>query len=83
MAVATSSGDFARSADLSPGQRADPFAFDPRARIGAPAAFPPGLMNRYSIRLANDPRNLVFPFYLIPGEERAALTPGHGDAGEE
>src|SRR5580692_6448425 len=48
------SGDFARSADLSPGQRADPFAFDPRARIGAPAAFPPGLMNRYSIRLANE-----------------------------
>ena len=48
------SGDFARSADLSPGQRANPFAFDPRARIGAPPAFPPGLMNRYSIRLANE-----------------------------
>ena len=48
------SGDFARPADLSPGQRADPFAFDPRARISAPAAFPPGLMNRYSIRLANE-----------------------------
>jgi decaprenylphospho-beta-D-ribofuranose 2-oxidase len=48
------SGDFARPADLSPGRRADPFAFDPRARIGAPAAFPPGLMNRYSIRLANE-----------------------------
>jgi decaprenylphospho-beta-D-ribofuranose 2-oxidase len=48
------SGDFARTADLSPGQRADPFAFDPRARIGAPPAFPPGLMNRYSIRLANE-----------------------------
>jgi decaprenylphospho-beta-D-ribofuranose 2-oxidase len=48
------SGDFARSADLSPGQRAKPFAFDPRARIGAPPAFPPGLMNRYSIKLANE-----------------------------
>jgi hypothetical protein len=30
---------------------------------------------RYSIRLANDPRNLVFPFYLIPGESRPALPP--------
>ena len=39
--------------DLPPSQRADPFAFDPRARLGAPPAFPPGLMNRYSIRLAN------------------------------
>ena len=48
------SGDFARSADLPPSRRADPFAFDPRARIGAPPAFPPGLMNRYSIRLANE-----------------------------
>jgi phage baseplate assembly protein W len=24
---------------------------------------------RYSIRAANDPRNLVFPFYVIPAEE--------------
>jgi len=48
------SGDFARAADLPPGRRGDPFAFDPRSRIGAPAAFPPGLMNRYSIRLANE-----------------------------
>jgi len=47
------SGDFAALSDLSPSQRADPFAFDPRARIGAPNVFPPGLMNRYSIRLAN------------------------------
>jgi phage baseplate assembly protein W len=31
---------------------------------------------RYSIRLANDPRNLVFPFYLIPSDEPAALPPG-------
>jgi phage baseplate assembly protein W len=28
---------------------------------------------RYSIRLANDPRNLVFPFYLIPDEGAGAL----------
>jgi decaprenylphospho-beta-D-ribofuranose 2-oxidase len=48
------SGDFAPLAALSPRQREHPFAFDPRARIGAPGAFPPGLMNRYSIRLANE-----------------------------
>jgi decaprenylphospho-beta-D-ribofuranose 2-oxidase len=47
------SGDFAAFADLSPRQQADRFAFDPRARLGAPGIFPPGLMNRYSIRLAN------------------------------
>ena len=49
------SGDFATLADLReqghPGS--DPFRFDPRARIGAPGFFPPGLMNRHSIRLAN------------------------------
>ena len=47
------SGDFAALDDLSGSQRRDPFAFDPRARLAAPSAFPPGLMNRYSIRLAN------------------------------
>jgi decaprenylphospho-beta-D-ribofuranose 2-oxidase len=47
------SGDFAALADLSPRQQADRFAFDPRARLAAPDIFPPGLMNRYSIRLAN------------------------------
>ena len=30
---------------------------------------------RYSLRFANDPRNLVFPFYVIPGEARLALPP--------
>jgi decaprenylphospho-beta-D-ribofuranose 2-oxidase len=48
------SGDFATLADLPPGRRGDPLAFDPRARLGAPPVFPPGLMNRYSIRLANE-----------------------------
>ena len=47
------SGDFATLDDLSVTQRSDPFAFDPRARLAAPRAVPPGLMNRYSIRLAN------------------------------
>jgi uncharacterized protein len=31
---------------------------------------------RYSPRLTNDPRNLVFPFYLIPDEGPPALPPG-------
>jgi uncharacterized protein len=30
---------------------------------------------RYSIRGTNDPRNLVFPFYLIPEDEPTADTP--------
>jgi decaprenylphospho-beta-D-ribofuranose 2-oxidase len=47
------SGDFATLDDLSGSQRRDPLAFDPRARLAAPRAIPPGLMNRYSIRLAN------------------------------
>jgi uncharacterized protein len=33
----------------------------------------------YSIRGLNDPRNLVFPFYVIPTEpERPAITAGEG-----
>ena len=47
------SGDFALPGDLDGKNRHDRFAFDPRARISAPNVFPPGLMNRYSIRLAN------------------------------
>ncbi|HEY0935254.1 MAG TPA: FAD-binding oxidoreductase [Trebonia sp.] len=47
------SGDFATLDDLDEARRQDPFKFDPRARLTAPGIFPPGLMNRYSIRLAN------------------------------
>jgi decaprenylphospho-beta-D-ribofuranose 2-oxidase len=47
------SGDFAALDDLDGSQRSDPFKFDPRARLAVPVVFPPGLMNRYSIRLAN------------------------------
>src|SRR5580693_2222726 len=47
------SGDFATPDDLDAKRRGDPFAFDPRARLTAPSVFPPGLMNRHSIRLAN------------------------------
>jgi decaprenylphospho-beta-D-ribofuranose 2-oxidase len=46
------SGDFAEPGDLPAG--ADPFAFDPRARLGAPPWMPPGLMNRYTVGLANE-----------------------------
>lgn len=46
------SGDFAEPGDLPAGT--DPFAFDPRARLGAPPWVPPGLINRYSVALANE-----------------------------
>ena len=48
------SGDFAEPGDLPEPQRADLFAFKPVARIGVPPVFPPGLLNRYSIGLANE-----------------------------
>jgi decaprenylphospho-beta-D-ribofuranose 2-oxidase len=48
------SGDFAGVGDLPAAVRDKPFDFDPRARIGAPDAFPPGLLNRRTIRLANE-----------------------------
>jgi decaprenylphospho-beta-D-ribofuranose 2-oxidase len=47
------SGDFAELADLPPAERADPFAFRPGARVGVPPGCPPGLINRYSVGLAN------------------------------
>ena len=47
------SGDFAVLGDLHDKNHREHLAFDPRARISAPNVFPPGLMNRYSIRLAN------------------------------
>jgi decaprenylphospho-beta-D-ribofuranose 2-oxidase len=46
------SGDFAEPGDLPP--EADPFAFRPGARLGAPPWMPPGLINRYSVALANE-----------------------------
>jgi decaprenylphospho-beta-D-ribofuranose 2-oxidase len=47
------SGDFAEPADLSPADAEDPFAFRPGARLDVPPGFPPGLINRYSVALAN------------------------------
>ena len=48
------SGDFAAAADLAPAQRRDPLAFRPAARIGAPSGCPPGLINRYTVAVANE-----------------------------
>lgn len=48
------SGDFAEPGDLPAAGRADPFAFRPGARLGLPPGFPPGLINRYSVGLANE-----------------------------
>ena len=48
------SGDFAEPGDLPGPARADPFAFRPGARLGLPDRFPPGLINRYTVGLANE-----------------------------
>src|SRR5208283_4353205 len=48
------SGDFADLADLPADGKTDPFAFRPGARLGVPSAFPPGLINRYTVALANE-----------------------------
>src|SRR5581483_1559246 len=48
------SGDFAEPGDLPEPARGDLFSFEPRARVGMPRGFPPGLMNKYSIALANE-----------------------------
>jgi decaprenylphospho-beta-D-ribofuranose 2-oxidase len=48
------SGDFAEPADLPPAGRGDPFAFRPGARLGVPPHVPPGLVNRYTVALANE-----------------------------
>ena len=48
------SGDFAEPADLPPRDAGDPFAFRPAARLGVPPGFPPGLINRHTVALANE-----------------------------
>jgi decaprenylphospho-beta-D-ribofuranose 2-oxidase len=55
------SGDFAQLDDLPPRLAAEPLAFNPRTLIGAPGMIPPGLMNRYSIRLFNEAWYLKAP----------------------
>jgi decaprenylphospho-beta-D-ribofuranose 2-oxidase len=68
------SGDFADLDDLDSAQRSDPYQFDPRARLAAPGVFPPGLMNRYSIRLANAAWYLKAPV-LPPARRDQELEP--------
>jgi decaprenylphospho-beta-D-ribofuranose 2-oxidase len=48
------SGDFAARTDLPPMQRHSPLAFNPPAWLRAPAACPPGPVNRYTVALANE-----------------------------
>jgi decaprenylphospho-beta-D-ribofuranose 2-oxidase len=48
------SGDFASVADLPVRSRSDPLAFQPRTRLRAPRTCPPGLVNRYTVALANE-----------------------------
>jgi decaprenylphospho-beta-D-ribofuranose 2-oxidase len=48
------SGDFAALDDLPEADRERPFAFNPGTRLGMPDIFPPGLLNRYSIRLFDE-----------------------------
>ena len=48
------SGDFAERGDLPPADAGDPFAFRPGARLGVPPGFPPGLINRHTVALANE-----------------------------
>jgi decaprenylphospho-beta-D-ribofuranose 2-oxidase len=48
------SGDFAAVDDLPASARTRPFHFDPRPKLGVPDVFPAGLLNRHSIRLANE-----------------------------
>jgi decaprenylphospho-beta-D-ribofuranose 2-oxidase len=47
-------GYFASKSDLPAKAAADPFAFNPAARLGLPNGFPPGLINRYSVALFNE-----------------------------
>jgi decaprenylphospho-beta-D-ribofuranose 2-oxidase len=48
------SGDFARLTDLPASRRHDPLTFRPVARLRAPRVCPPGLVNRYTVAMANE-----------------------------
>jgi decaprenylphospho-beta-D-ribofuranose 2-oxidase len=48
------SGDFASADDLPASARDRPLAFEPRARLGVPGVLPAGVINRSSVRLANE-----------------------------
>ncbi|HTP14867.1 MAG TPA: FAD-binding oxidoreductase [Streptosporangiaceae bacterium] len=48
------SGNFAALSDLGRTDRRDPLAFRPASRLSAPPLFPSGLLNRYTVGLANE-----------------------------
>jgi decaprenylphospho-beta-D-ribofuranose 2-oxidase len=48
------SGDFAVLSEVRYRDRAEPLAFTPSARFGAPRRVPPGLINRHTVALLND-----------------------------
>jgi decaprenylphospho-beta-D-ribofuranose 2-oxidase len=47
-------GDFAAVSDLPVKDRRTPLAFSPAVRLRAPAVCPPGLVNQYTVALANE-----------------------------
>jgi decaprenylphospho-beta-D-ribofuranose 2-oxidase len=47
------SGDFAKPDDLAPKDRRNPMEFRPVARLSAPGGWPSGLINQYTVALAN------------------------------
>jgi decaprenylphospho-beta-D-ribofuranose 2-oxidase len=47
-------GDHARADELGPAQHGDPLGFDPRIRVEAPPVFPPGVVNRLTVRAFNE-----------------------------
>jgi decaprenylphospho-beta-D-ribofuranose 2-oxidase len=48
------SGDFAQLGDLGAKDRRNPLEFSPVTRLSAPPTCPPGLINRYTVGLANE-----------------------------
>ena len=48
------SGDFAEPGDLTAEDRRNPLEFRPATRLSAPPVCPPGLINRYTVGLANE-----------------------------
>jgi decaprenylphospho-beta-D-ribofuranose 2-oxidase len=48
------SGDFAEADQLPEAERVDPFRFKPKAKIGTPPWFPPGVISRPTVALANE-----------------------------
>jgi decaprenylphospho-beta-D-ribofuranose 2-oxidase len=48
------SGDFAQLTDLPAKQQASPLLFNPESKLGVPGEWPAGVINRYTVALANE-----------------------------